>query len=432
LTILAAKSLSEVSLGGCRLLILDFDGVITRLDVDWRRLKHDLATLCRREYGLENSFSPLSSGRHRILGEAGAEALSAVDALLADREMKALGTSDVSPDLLDLLSRNPGTRLAVFSSNSRRVLEAAVDKFGLRDRVDAIVGREDVERAKPDPEGLHKILSSTGCNPGDALFLGDRNVDGHAGAAAGIRTYVLEGGEAGRLEAIARGHSYEEGFNGRLVRYRARAIMRMVPRGGTLLELGCAGGALAEGLMDHFWNITVVEAAETFLDDARRRLGSATRYHHGLLEVFETQERFDCVLASGVLEHVEDPVAVIRRASGWIKNDGVAVFLVPNARALHRRVGLAMGLLKDLQELQAHDHEVGHRRYYTIEMLRAHVEAAGMEVQEEAGVFLKPLANWQMEGWDDALADAFYEVGLSAPELCAELILACRRVTDPR
>jgi hypothetical protein len=89
-------------------------------------------------------------------------------------------------------------------------------------------------------------------------------------------------------------------------------------------------------------------------------------------------------------------------------------------------------LIGRLDELQAHDLEVGHRRYYDRESLSADVARAGLEVVHEDGIFLKPLANSQMESWDEKLADAFYEVGREMPDWCAEIVAVCRRRAAPR
>ncbi len=421
-----ASRISDVEIGACKLLILDFDGVMTRLDLDWPALKRDLSDLSRREMGIEATFHPLASGREKILHEGGAVALAKIDACLAERELESVSRAILSPEVAGLLSARPSLPAAICSANSRRALEAAVERFGLRGRFAVIVGREDVRRTKPDPEGIILILSRLGCPPGSALFIGDRDVDARAGEAAGVPTVVVPASEAARLQEISRHHSYEEGFNGRLTRYRARAIMDAVPRGGRLLEIGCGGGALAEVLAGHFDSITLVEASPTYLEAARRRLGGLANYHQALAEEFATEERFDCVLASGLLEHVADPVAILRRCRALLAEGGMAVFLVPNARSLHRRIGLHMGLLSRLDELQEQDFEVGHRRYYTRESLRSDIEGAGLRVAHERGVFLKPLANWQMEGWDEALADAFDASGRELPDHCAELMAVCR------
>jgi HAD superfamily hydrolase (TIGR01509 family) len=424
--IAAGPKLEEIDLAGCELLVLDFDGVMTRLELDWRTLKADLSTECRTCWGLDVSFSPLESGRERVLQKLGREALDRLDDLIARRELAALESCRIETGAARLLERHTG-RAALVSSNSRRVLAAALEKFGLAGRFEQVVGREDVTRCKPSPEGLLAVLRSARCEPSAALFVGDRDVDVRAGAAAGIPTVLVAPGEAARLEEIGSRHSYDEGFNGRMTRHRALRIREVVPAAGSLLDLGCGEGALAAALADHFRHVTAVDASALYIERARARLPEGACCTVSLIEEFHTVERFDCILMSGILEHALDPVGLLFRASGWLSAGGLLVVLVPNARSLHRRVGLAMGLLGEIGELQAHDHEVGHRRYYDREGLEQDVRRAGLRPRRIDGIMLKPLSNAQMEQWPDALADAFDEVGRQLPDWCAELLFVCER-----
>lgn len=89
-----------------------------------------------------------------------------------------------------------------------------------------------------------------------------------------------------------------------------------------------------------------------------------------------------------------------------------------------------MGLLDELTQLQAHDLEVGHRRYYDPLTFRREIEAAGFRIEREDGVLLKPLSNGQMMQFDSSIIDGLFEVGRSMPRLCAELLIVARHSTD--
>ena len=420
------RRLAEIELSECGLLILDFDGVIADLTVDWAALKAELSAYCACELDLTLGFSHFGPARERLLAARGAEAVSAIDAIAAAREMEAVRETVMSEDLAQLLEHDYDGPIAICSSTSRSALEFALRSFGLENRSVAVVGREDVVRLKPHPEALQMVLKAAGTAPEKARFVGDRDVDAEAGERAGVPTFVIDRVESRHLEAISSAHSYDEGFNGRLTRYRARKIAELVPEGRALLDLGCATGSLTRAIAGRFDEITVVDASESFLRAASERLGGNARCVRSLVEDFETEERFDCVLASGLLEHVEDPVGIARRALSWLAGGGRAVFLVPNARAMHRRIGLELGCISELTELGEQDRAVGHRRYYTQETLRRDIEAAGLEIEREDGLFLKPLPNSEMDRWSEQLADAFYELGHEIPDHCAELIVVCR------
>ena len=96
---------------------------------------------------------------------------------------------------------------------------------------------------------------------------------------------------------------------------------------------------------------------------------------------------------------------------------------VPNATALHKRVGLHMGLIDDLYALTSDDVEKGHLRIYDRAALEAEISAAGFGSIHARGILLKPLSHSQMESWDPKTVDALYEVGKELPDYCATLMI---------
>lgn len=49
-----------------------------------------------------------------------------------------------------------------------------------------MLGGDDVEKPKPDPEGLLKLLELFGVRKNELLYIGDSHVDEKAAAAAGV------------------------------------------------------------------------------------------------------------------------------------------------------------------------------------------------------------------------------------------------------
>ena len=104
--------------------------------------------------------------------------------------------SPFRPDFLRLMDRWRGGPLAVCSSNSREAVLAALDRIGAREQFGTVVGREDVGRLKPSPEGLNAILEREAVPSGRALFVGDRGTDVSAGESAGVPVLQLVAHEA--------------------------------------------------------------------------------------------------------------------------------------------------------------------------------------------------------------------------------------------
>ena len=212
-------------------------------------------------------------------------------------------------------------------------------------------------------------------------------------------------------------------FDRRLIGFRYRSL-RPHLRGPRGLELGPAEGLMTRLLLPHFERLTVVDGSLELLE----RIPPAPTLVkvHALFEELALPEPADTVILEHVLEHVADPVGLLRRARSFLAPGGRMILGVPNGHSLHRLVGVKMGLLEDPCALNERDHALGHRRVYTPASVERDVSAAGLRLRERWGVFLKPLSNRQMEEqWDEALIEGFYELGKDFPDHACEIQCLC-------
>lgn len=224
--------------------------------------------------------------------------------------------------------------------------------------------------------------------------------------------------ERQRLEDIARHFSMRDGFNGYMNKYRVSKILELC-KARTVLDIGSADVFMAEALSPFFERIVSVDGSKELIERARGRLSGVKNIEliHSLIEEFETDERFDLVLLSFILEHVSHPVEIIKRAASFVAPGGTLFVMVPNACSLHRRVGVALGFLSKVDDFTDEDIRQGHRRVYTEEGLREDLKQGGTIIEEMGTFFIKPLSNAQMEQLGTRLADAFFEVSRDLPGL---------------
>lgn len=91
-------------------------------------------------------------------------------------------------DVLETL-RAAGIHIGVVSSNQRRTVRSGLAAFGLAGLVETVYARPptlaSLEAKKPAPDYLDRAMAALDVEPGETLFVGDRNGDIAAAHAAG-------------------------------------------------------------------------------------------------------------------------------------------------------------------------------------------------------------------------------------------------------
>lgn len=207
--------------------------------------------------------------------------------------------------------------------------------------------------------------------------------------------------------------------------------------GGHGLEFGCSDGYMTSMLASSLDALDVVDGSKLFLEKAKENINAtdckSVVFYESLFENFTSTTRYDYVFASYILEHVQDPVQILRVAHSLLKDGGLLFVVVPNANALSRQLAMHMGLYKDLKELTENDLKHGHRRVYDRVNLNRDIESAGFVNISQGGLMLKILADFQMDKLiaGDTLGaaqiDGLYKLGLEYPDLCGSLFSVCRK-----
>ena len=181
------------------LLVFDMDGVLVDVTESYRetiaqtvahftgaRVTHERI----QEYKNRGGFNDDWKLSHHMVAEAGVDA----DFETVKAHFQYLFRGEGGPELMrrEKWVANPGTletlaesfRFAIFTGRPREEARITLDRFAPELRFDPIVGMYDVERHKPDPDGLLRILKDN-CDC-QVFYIGDTVDDARAARAAGV------------------------------------------------------------------------------------------------------------------------------------------------------------------------------------------------------------------------------------------------------
>lgn len=211
-------------------------------------------------------------------------------------------------------------------------------------------------------------------------------------------------------EDVARSHYMTEEVDPLFI-VAARARLLPFFRHGRVVNVG-----LGYGTWDAWLATQPDEVTGLDLDDALVKHFAAKypsiRYVTADATTWEPPARFDTIVASHFLEHVDAPSETLRFwKRTWLKDGGRILLVVPNADSLHRHVGQRMGFLQERTDLNEADLKIGHKRVYDRKLFEQHLRDAGVEIVHLESATMKPLSNGQLAAMPRAYLDACLALG---------------------
>lgn len=161
-----------------------------------------------------------------------------------------------------------------------------------------------------------------------------------------------------------------------------------------ILDIGCGAGALAlyyAGKGNDILGIDISQKAVDSANESAKYIGLQNiRFKKMNFPKEIPDEKFDFIIFTEVIEHLEDDLLALKKIFSLLKSGGIVVISTPSKNApLHK-----LGLAKDF------DTQVGHLRRYTINELAHEINACGfkiLETKKTEGIlrnflFLNPIA----------------------------------------
>lgn len=229
-------------------------------------------------------------------------------------------------------------------------------------------------------------------------------------------------------------HKYAYDFDFDVMhKYMVRAFQPFIRPGDRALEMGSYLGAFTSRLSEIYEDLTAIEASGEAVAATRKQFGERVNFINSTFEDLVVNEKFDAIFLTHTLEHLDDPVSVLRRVDGWLSEFGRFFLVVPNADAPSRQIAVKMGLISHNSAVTDSEEKHGHRITYSFDTLERDVRASGLRIVHKSGIFFKPLANFQFDRLmqTDIISDEYlegcYQFGLEHPRLCASIFFLCEK-----
>ena len=200
------------------------------------------------------------------------------------------------------------------------------------------------------------------------------------------------------------------------------------------MELGSFKGDFTKRFLSYFDDVTCVEASIVAIEEAKIKLEDKVNFVNSRFETVILPKRYDNIVLTHVLEHLDDPILVLKRINDeWLAKGGRFFLVCPNANAPSRQIAVKMGLISHNSAVTHAEAEHGHQCTYSLDTLERDALAAGLKVVHRSGIFFKALANFQ---WDQLLntdiiskeyLEGCYKLGQHYPDLCSSIFLMCEK-----
>lgn len=160
-------------------------------------------------------------------------------------------------------------------------------------------------------------------------------------------------------------------------------ILRLIDRNfsfsGRVLDLGCGKGDLLSILRDKGWQCFGREITKEGADFARKAHKLSGISQGDIEEADYPPKSFDLIILHHVLEHIYQPLKLIKKINSWLKDDGLLLIAVPNVRSLMTKIFKSKSLSLDIPR---------HLHQFSSRSLNFLLKKGGFRVVEESNFSL--------------------------------------------
>jgi len=165
-------------------------------------------------------------------------------------------------------------------------------------------------------------------------------------------------------------------------------FVSLLPKGGSVLDVGCAGGIKTKYFLDRGFSVTGIDISENLIEIAKREVTEAEYKVMSMTELNSMDKQFDGVFAQASLLHIPKAQAadVVRMMAERTVPGGYVYLAVKKAKQ--------EGMEEEVKEED--DYGYTYQRffsYFTLEELRSYLVTAGLEISWE-DAYLSGRTTW--------------------------------------
>jgi len=202
-------------------------------------------------------------------------------------------------------------------------------------------------------------------------------------------------------------HYENKSINYGISHTRLKRILSLLgnQKGQSVLEIGCATGRLGGEIKKKGHHVAGVEISESAAKEAKKVLDEV--YAFDVEQDWPAEllnQKFDLVVLPEILEHIFDPVYVLKNSAAALKQGGEIILTTPNFLIWTNRLRFLFGFFK-YQEQGMFD--FGHIRWFTYHYLKEVLDQSSFTIIAEKHIIFPGKLTRILKFWPSLFAFQF-------------------------